>query len=122
MSMKGSGGGGFGSKPHVKVPVVNGKGASRIVPGGPAQLGQRQGNHFNSAEGGGTSSSYGGINPFAETLRGLGTQPLGNEVAATTKCGVGGSRTIYKSGSQMGLTDRSIPQGREIFQGFSGRK
>jgi hypothetical protein len=121
---KGSGGGGYGSKPHVQVPQKLGRGASRVVPGGVAQYGQRVGNHFNSAEGGGGHSEYGGIDPFSGgTLRGLGTQQLGNEwaVKAGARQGPGKSATaVYKSGQQQPGPVREMQQGPEIFPGFSG--
>jgi hypothetical protein len=42
-----------------------------------------------------------------------GDVPLGNSVAQATKCGVGGSREIYKSGSQHSLPDvHPLPRGR----------
>jgi hypothetical protein len=39
----------------------------------------------------------------------------GNEVAASTQCGPGGSRNVYRSGGQQGLrSPRPMPKGRDI--------
>jgi hypothetical protein len=53
-----------------------------------------------------------------------GTMPqieMGNKVAASTVCGVGGSRTIYRTGGQ-GVQGSVVPgnakQGRDIFAQF----
>ena len=43
MAMKGSGGGGYGSRPHVEKPVRTGSGSHGTHPGGVAQLGQHVG-------------------------------------------------------------------------------
>jgi hypothetical protein len=41
--------------------------------------------------------------------------PQGNQVAASTQCGPGGSRNIYRSGGQHGLkSPRPMPGGRSI--------
>jgi|SRR6516164_6878678 hypothetical protein len=41
--------------------------------------------------------------------------PMGNAVAASTKCGPGGSRTVYRSGGQQGLqSPQSMGKGRSI--------
>jgi len=58
-------------------------------------LGNMQGSHVTRGE----ESNYRG-----EPLYGGRTLPtkFGNEVAANTVCGVGGSRTVYSSGSQSG--------------------
>jgi hypothetical protein len=107
---KGSGGGGYGSKPHVTKPVRTGAPRERIRPTGVAQLGQRQGNHF--TEGGAKQSGYGGV-PIFGAGQGYASE-LGNAKAAATVCGPGGSRTVMKSGSQCmtGAVDPGKSPGR----------
>jgi hypothetical protein len=47
---------------------------------------------------------------------------LGNEVAATTVCGVGGSRTIYKTGTQdvqgAPAQGNPMPKAKALFPGW----
>ena len=43
---------------------------------------------------------------------------MGNEVAVATKCGPGGSRNVYGSGSQAGMTTREISKGTDILSQF----
>src|SRR5215469_6692372 len=109
---KGSGGGGYHSRQHVEKPVKTGKGSRAVGPGGVGQLGAMQGSHVTRGE----ESRYRG-DPFY-IGRGLNPTPYGNEVAATTVCGVGGSRTIYSSGSQSGSSGHGPsnprPQARDI--------
>jgi len=93
---KGSGGGGYGSRVITERPVKTGSGARAVGAGGVSQLGNKVGSHVTRGE----DSSYRG-DPFY-IVRGLNPTPYGNEVAASTVCGVGGSRTIYSSGSQSG--------------------
>jgi hypothetical protein len=95
MAMKSSGGGGYGSRQHVEKPVRTGTGSHATTPGYVGQLGEKQGSHVTSHD----DSNYRG-----EIMHRGGTLPtkFGNEVAANTVCGVGGSRTIYSAGSQSG--------------------
>ncbi len=66
----------------------------RVRPSGVAQYGQAQGSHAMRVG----DTGYRGINAMAGKP---GTPSrMGNEVAATTVCGPGGSRTVMKSGSQ----------------------
>jgi hypothetical protein len=105
MVMKGSGGGGYGSRPHrdVRAPKVEPK-PRAVHPGGVGQLGNMQGSHVTRGE----DSNYRG-DPF---YRGKGyATPVGptDNVAAV---GVGGGRTTYASGSQgaQGATNPGNPR------------
>lgn len=124
---KGSGGGGYGSRPHVEKPIRTGTGASRMRPSGVAQIGQRQGNHFTDGSGGGPgSSSYGGININAGPMGGVGAVKLGNEVALNVgKGGPGTGRTVMKTGSQGSHGAPSygspMPKG-ELFPGWGSKR
>jgi hypothetical protein len=46
MAMKGSGGGGYGSRPHVETPVKTGTGSKSARPAGVAQIGLAWGRHI----------------------------------------------------------------------------
>ena len=95
MAMKGSGGGGFGSRPHVEKPVRTGTGSRGTHPGGVAQLGQHTGDHTTNRPG---SSGYRG-EPLHNN-RSFQPVPFGNEVALNVgKGGPGAGRTL-KSGQQ----------------------
>jgi hypothetical protein len=114
VSKSGSGGGGYGSKPHVSKPMRQGQQRERIRHAGVAQIGQAQGNHFTGR--GGDASGYGGVN-FSTNKTGYPSQ-LGNEL--TTPNGPKGQgRTVHRSGSQQGLTSaRPLPKGRDILGEF----
>jgi hypothetical protein len=91
-------GGGIKSRQKVSVAQRLGQPRERIRPTGVAQYGQAQGSHVTGAEGGGGDLNYHGVK--AHTGKpGLQSRE-GNMVAATTVCGPGGSRTIYKTGVQ----------------------
>ena len=96
MAMKGSGGGGYGSRPHVEKSVRTGTGSHSTRPGGVGQIGQKQGSHVTRY----SDSDYRGErlhNPAKDF------QPVkfGNEVALNVGAGGPGTgRTIYKTGSQ----------------------
>jgi hypothetical protein len=86
---------GIQSKNKVRVPQRLGSGANRVQKAGVAQLGQHVGDHAtNRGATGYTGERLTSNAPTFDPVR------YGNEVAATTQCGVGGSRTIYKTGSQ----------------------
>ena len=89
-------GGGHGSSQITERPVRTGSGSHATTPGYAGQLGQKQGSHVTR----GQESNYRG-EPMHRG-RSFNPTPYGNEVAANTVCGVGGSRTIYSSGSQSG--------------------
>jgi hypothetical protein len=111
---KGSGGGGYGSRPHVEKPVKTGTGSRSTNPGGVGQLGQSQGSHVTRGE----ESSYRG-DPLHS---GPSFQPteFGNAIAARTVCKPGGSREVKKSGSQQqyGSGGPEKPSGRDILGDF----
>jgi hypothetical protein len=92
---KGSGGGGYGSRPHVEKPVRTGTGSRGTHPGGVAQLGQHTGDHTTNRPG---SSGYRG-EPLHND-RSFQPVEFGNAIAARTQCGPGGSRQVMSSGSQ----------------------
>ena len=100
---KGSGGGGYHSRQHVEKSVKTGSGSRSTNPGGVGQLGQMQGSHVTRGE----DSPYRG-DPL-HSGRSFQPTPFGNEVAATTVCGVGGSHTIYSAGSQSGSSGHGQP-------------
>src|SRR5215472_1093269 len=96
MAMKGSGGGGYGSRPHVEKSVKTGTGSRGTHPGGVAQLGQHVGDkatHGNSKGTGYRGEPLHNNKSFQPT-------PFGNEIAANTVCGPGGSREVMRSGGQ----------------------
>jgi hypothetical protein len=94
---KGSGGGGYHSRPHVEKPVKTGTGSRSTNPGGVGQLGNKQGNHLTHGRG---ATSYTG-EPF-HSGRSFNPVPFGNAVALNVKGGGPGTgRTLYaQSGSQ----------------------
>jgi hypothetical protein len=88
-------GGGLGSKNVVNPPVKTGSGSASTRPAGVAQIGNSWGNHTtNKGE-----SNYSGER-LHNPERNFQPTKFGNEIAANTTCGPGGSRTIYKTGSQ----------------------
>ena len=91
-------GGGIQSRQKVRVGQRLGAPRERVRPTGVAQYGQAQGSHVTGTEGGGGDTGYHGVK--AHTGKpGLQSRE-GNMVAASTVCKPGGSRTIYRSGSQ----------------------
>src|SRR5262249_51101521 len=112
---RGSGGGGYHSRQHVEKPVKTGTGSRGTRPAGGAMFGTMQGSHV--TRGGG--STYRG----EPVPGGRSFQPTKfcNGSTASTVCGVGGSRTIYSSGSQSGSSGHGPsnpstprPQARDI--------
>jgi hypothetical protein len=93
-SGKGSGGG-AGMNKVVRKPVRTGAAARHYEKAGIAQLGQRQGDHATNKRG---STGYSGESVFGP--KHPISVKLGNEVAATTVCGVGGSREVMDYGTQ----------------------
>ena len=95
MAMKGSGGGGYGSRPHVEKPIKTGTGSRGTRPAGVAMFGQMQGSHVTRGE----ESSYRG-EPLHNN-RSFQPVPFGNEVALNVgKGGPGNGRNVMASGSQ----------------------
>ena len=95
MTMRGSGGGGYGSSKHVETSVSTGSGSHSTNVGAVGQLGQKQGDHI-TREG---STGYRG-EPFQS---GRSFQPVkfGNELATNVgKGGPGAGRTLYGQSGQ----------------------
>jgi hypothetical protein len=117
MAMKGSGGGGYGSRVVTERPVRVGTGSRSTNPGGVGQLGQVQGTHVTR----GGESNYRG-----DPLHiGRSYQPVkfGNEIALNVgRGGPGTGRDVHASGSQgvHGGTNSGNPrpQGRDILSSF----
>jgi hypothetical protein len=101
---------------NVSPPVRTGQGSFSARPAGVAQLGQSQGNHVTNK---GTTSYTG--ERLHNPERNFHPVKLGNELAASTVCGVGGSRTLYgQSGSQgqYGSGGPQKPAGRPILSEY----
>jgi len=96
---RGSGGGGYGSRPHVEKPVKTGSGSRNARPAGVAQLGQIQGDHTTNRPG---SSGYTGEKLHGPASRNAQFAPFGNEIAGNVgRGGPGAGRTLYgQAGSQ----------------------
>jgi len=107
-------GGGIQSRVVKRVGIHGGSRTTTAVsPRGISQLGASQGGKLRR-EGSFTSTSS--ALPFFEGPR-QAAEPMGNAVAASTKAGPGGSRTVYKTGTQQlhGSVAGPAPvQGREI--------
>jgi hypothetical protein len=79
---------------------------------GASQIGASQGAHVTERR---RELDFSGVSkPVFDGGSALNPAPLGNQVAATTKCGPGGSRNIYRSGAQQGLQTRQMPKGRSF--------
>ena len=85
---------GIRSKNLVHKPVRTGARREHIQKAGVAQLGQMQGNHATN-KGATNYKGVGLIGPKSPI-----SVKLGNEIAAATKCGVGGSREVMRTGTQ----------------------
>jgi len=95
MAMKGSGGGGgYGSRQHVEGSVRVGSGSKSARPAGVAQIGLMWGRHITRSG----DSNYSGEKLHND--RNFQPTKFGNEIAANTVCGPGGSREVMRSGSQ----------------------
>jgi len=104
-------GGGLKSRQVVNKPVRTGVGARGISTRWVSQIGQSMGNHI--TERGEPVRGVRARDPY----RGGAMNPAkyGNEIATATVAKPGGSREIFKSGSQHGLTTRSnSPKGRSF--------
>src|SRR5262249_36554579 len=110
---RGSGGGGYGSRPHVEKSVRTGSGSASTRPAGVAQIGNAWGNH---------ATHKGRTDYTGERLhnpeRNFQPVKFGNEVALNVgKGGCGTGRTIYKTGTQSQhgqVAGSTRPQGRDI--------
>ena len=121
MAMRGSGGGGYGSRPHVEKPVKAGTGPRSARPAGVSQLGQMQGDH--STAHGGAPTGYKGERLHHDN-RTFQPVPFGNEVALNVgKGGCGTGRTLYgQAGSQgtHGATNPGSPRPNARRDALSG--
>jgi len=101
-------GGGLGMNKNVQPKYRTGAPRRGVRPAGAAQFGAAIGSR---AMGVG-DTGYRGEKVFGGPAL---QSKLGNQIAAETTCGVGGSREIFKSGSQRGLTTRANnPRGRSF--------
>lgn len=116
MATRSNAGGGHGSRQVVKKPQRLGSARERVHPPGVSQLGEHVGSHTTTGSGSRSDTNYRGQPLFKG--QGGPQSKLGNEIAATTVCGVGGSRTIHKTGSQQSGPVREMPKGREILGDF----
>jgi hypothetical protein len=90
-------GGGIKSNKVVHKPVRTGQPAHSKGVAGVSQIGSQMGNRAMNDP----KTMKGGVESWAgSVIPGVGTVPLGNQVAATTQCGPGGSRQVYGSGAQ----------------------
>ena len=109
-SGKGSGGG-LGMNKGVQPKYRTGDANKAIRPAGVAQIGVSQGSHVTGKR---SELPYRGISMKAGAAL---PSELGNKIATQAVCGVGGSRTIHKTGSQQGLVTRAnSPRGRSFDQ------
>jgi hypothetical protein len=116
MAMKGSGGGGYGSRPHVEKSVRTGSGSHSARPAGVAQLGQKQGSHV-TRDG---ESDYRGERLHND--RSFQPVPFGNEVALNVgKGGPGAGRTLYGQSGQQGQHGPVAGSPRPAGRGFDER-
>ena len=97
MAMKGSGGGGYGSRPHTEQSVRTGSGSKSTRPAGTAQVGLMYGTHVTNRR----ESDYRG-EKLHNPERNFQPTKFGNEVALNVgKGGCGTGRTLYgQAGSQ----------------------
>ena len=112
-----SGGGITGNK-LVRVGVKGGSRSTQPVsPAGMSQYGTAQGGRIKG------TGSFTGINSAKNVFEAkkADATPMGNAIAASTVCGPGGSRTVYRSGTNAvhGPVAGPAPiQGRSIFDQF----
>jgi hypothetical protein len=93
--MKSKSGGGITSRNKREVGFRTGKGGKATNPGYVAQLGTHVGDHTT-----GHKSSTGYRGEIFHKGPAYNPSKFGNELAAATKCGPGGSREVMKTGSQ----------------------
>jgi hypothetical protein len=115
MAMKGNQG--ISSKNVVRPGVRTGTGSHNARPAGVVQLGYSVGDHATS----GGSSGYTGEKLHGPSSRNFQPTKFGNEIAASTVCGPGGSCTVYASGAQGqhgAVAGSEKPQGRPILSQY----
>lgn len=113
-------GGGINSRVNVSVPVRTGAPARGISPGAVSQFGSSVGNHATDHR---ANLPYKGERYLEGKTPAGGAVPLGNAVAASTVCGVGGSRTVMRNSTQgtHGPTNPGAPNPsakKPVFPGF----
>jgi hypothetical protein len=110
MAMRGSGGGGYGSRPHVEKPVKTGSGSHSTRPAGVSQIGYQVGDHRTDGRG---STGYRG-EKLHSPERNFQPVKFGNELATNVgKGGPGAGRTLYGQSGQHGpVAGSPRPQGR----------
>jgi hypothetical protein len=103
LSGSGGKGGGPGSRSLSNVTTYyGGRPSEKISPRGVSQFGSSIGNKATDSGG---KNLRGGVEPVrGGAMGGMGSVPLGNTVAEQTICGVGGSRTVSRCGSQQGVS------------------
>jgi hypothetical protein len=89
-------GGGIASRVNVQPRVRTGTGSHSTRPAGVSQIGYAVGDHSTHSA---KSTGYRGER-LHNPSKNFQPVPFGNQVAATTVCGVGGSRTTSHCGSQ----------------------
>jgi hypothetical protein len=113
MAMKGSGGGGYGSRPHVEKSVRTGSGSHSTRPAGVSQIGYQVGDKATHERG---STGYRG-EKLHNPERNFQPVKFGNELATNVgKGGPGAGRTLYGQSGQQGqhgpVAGSPRPQGR----------
>src|SRR5262249_2021951 len=104
-------GGGLKSRQVVSKPVRTGAGSRGVSTRWVSQIGQSMGNHI--TERGEPVRGVRAKDPYSGGA--MNPAKFGNEIAAATKAGPGGSREVFKSGSQHGLQTRANnPRGRSF--------
>ena len=116
---------GIASKNVTHRPVKTGVGARGVNVRWPAQVGGSRGNRAQNALDGGGGVVLKGVR--ADPYKGPNFNPVrqGNEVAAATVCGPGGSRNVYRTGvqGQHGSVNPGNPRPRgELFPGWPSKK
>ena len=89
-------GGGIASNKITERPVRTGTGSRNARPSGTAQIGIMWGDKATHGE----PSGYTGEKLHGPASRNFQPTPFGNEIAANTVCGPGGSREVMRSGGQ----------------------
>jgi hypothetical protein len=107
MAMKGSGGGGYGSRLHVEKSVRTGSGSHSTRPAGVSQIGYSVGDHSTNRPG---SSGYRGEKLHGPAERNFQPVKFGNEVALNVgKGGCGTGRTLYGQAGTQGTHGATNP-------------
>jgi len=107
MAMKGSGGGGYGSRPHVETPVRTGSGSKSTRPAGVSQIGHQVGDHTTNRPG---SSGYRGEKLHGPAARNFQPTKFGNELATNVgRGGPGAGRTLYGQAGTQGVHGSTNP-------------